>query len=148
MNDLIAIDLNSGIITIGEEPSGAITRIGPGEGTIRFCGAFYEYRVYGPFGQGYNIGLISGGAEIATVSYCWREGAVISIRNPNKEFDFNNGSLFEGGRKIGKGFSKSDKVLIRLEENLEEIQEQEIILLMALDVMYAERIGVFLRGLK
>ncbi|MDD2274162.1 MAG: hypothetical protein PHP95_17365 [Desulfuromonadaceae bacterium] len=144
----IKISLNSWDITTGEETVGAITRISPAEGEIKFNSELYGYRVYGPFGQGYNIGLISGGAEIGTVSYCWREGAIITTKNPENELDFRSGSLFRGGRKIGNGFSKDDNVLIKLEENPDEHQTTVIALLMALDVMYAERVGVFLRGLK
>lgn len=144
----IKISLNSWNITTGEETVGAITRISPTEGEIKFNSELYGYRVYGPFGQGYNIGLISGGAEIGTVSYCWREGAMITTKNPENELDFRDGSLFGNGRKIGNGFLKDNNVLIKLDENSDERQAIKIALLMALDVMYAERIGVFLRGLK
>lgn len=144
----IKISLNSWIIITGEETVGAITRISPTEGEIKFNRELYDYRVYGPFGQGYNIGLISGGAEIGTVSYYWREGAMITTKNPENELDFHSGALFRGGRKIGNGFSKDDNVLIKIEENSDEHQTTVIALLMALDVMYAERVGVFLRGLR
>jgi len=144
----ITINLKSWNITTGEETVGAVTRISPTEGEIKFHGDLYGYRVYGPFGQGYNIRLFSGGAEIGTVSYCWREGAMITTKNPENELDFRNGSLFRGGCKIGNGFSKDDNISIKLEENSDERQAIEIALLMALDVMYAERVGVFLRGLK
>ena len=112
------------------------------EGAITCDGSELGYRVYGPFGQGYRIGLFNGTEEIETLEYQWRDGACIHPGPREVMIDCHEGD-FSRGRAFGAICRSADSIEIDCPSAVQPLNPLEVGLLTILDHLLSRRIGVF-----
>lgn len=105
-----------------------------------------RFRLYGPFGQGYNFGIFVAGQERLTLEYTWRDGLQIyDPRARDQQLWIEGNILTDGVRRIGKFSYSSRAVAVKLDARPSPFTDINLALLVALDVMYANKIVLFAR---
>ena len=112
------------------------------EGAIVCDGSDLGYRVYGPFGQGYRIGLFNDLEEIETLEYQWRDGACIHPGPREVMIDCHEGD-FSRGRAFGAIRRSANSIEIDCPPEVQPLNPLEVGLLTILDHLWCRRIGVF-----
>jgi hypothetical protein len=112
------------------------------EGVISCGRSELGYRVYGPFGQGYRIGLINNTEEIETLEYHWREGASIHPGPREVMLDCHEGNFFRG-RGFGKIRRSQKAIEIDCPQEVAPFNPMEVGLLTILDHLWSRRITPF-----
>lgn len=59
----------------------------------------FNYEVFGPFGQGYNI-KVSRSLSVATLAYCWRDGGGAMVKTPSGSYEISESSIFQKRKKM------------------------------------------------
>lgn len=135
--------IGSKLITIDDdERVFKIRRESELEGVI-ICGrSEVGYRVYGPFGQGYRIGLYNDTEEIETLEYQWRDGACIHPGPRDVMLDCHEYG-FSRGRGFGSIVRKEDAIEIECPSEVTPLNPIEVGLLAILDHLWSRRLEPF-----
>jgi hypothetical protein len=102
------------------------------------------YRLYGPFGQGYNFGVSEDGEERLTLEYNYRDGA--SIFQPGSRrgaFTLIGAKITDGVVTYGEFSFHSRMVSVKLGPTPTPFDPLRVAVVVALDVMFANRVLVF-----
>lgn len=107
-------------------------------GTVNISGNTLAYEVFGPFGQGYNVKVYGNGQE-AVLSYHWRDGPESFVKFSGNEYYFDTKLI-----KDSKG-----NIILKLkgEEVVAENISNYLLCLFCVNFHYANRTGVFHRGI-
>lgn len=107
------------------------------KGQVTGAGSF-NYEIYGPFGQGYNI-RISRLGGFAKLSYNWRDGSGADVRSAGESFSMTETTVYCG---------RKSEMLLRLSGNEigSTICDQLLLSLFVVNHHYACRTGPFARS--
>jgi hypothetical protein len=120
-------------------------------GAMRVDRDFRAFRLYGPFGQGYNFDVFSAATPRLTLTYGWRDGVTIYLADepapaaPQLWIEPNS-NVLSGNRPYGNFTYYRDRVRVVLDSTPAPFDLLSCALLVALDVMYAQRILLFARS--
>jgi hypothetical protein len=134
--------IGSKVITVDDERVFRIRKDSELEGAIKCGRSEVGYRVYGPFGQGYRIGLLNGTEEIETLEYQWREGASIHPGPRDIMIDCHE-TDFSRGRGFGAIRRGADVIEIECPTEVAPLNPIEVGLLAILDHLWARRLEPF-----
>ena len=135
--------IGSKIITVDDdERVFEIRRESELEGAITCGRSVVSYRVYGPFDQGYRIGLFNDTEEVETLEYQWREGACIHPGPRNIMLDCHEND-FSRGRGFGSIVRKEEKIEIECPREVAPLNPIEVGLLAILDHLWSRRLAPF-----
>jgi hypothetical protein len=135
--------IGSRVITIEDDDRVfTIRRDSELEGAITCDRSEVGYRVYGPFGQGYRIGLYNDMEEIETLEYHWREGACIHPGPREAMLDCHEYD-FSRGRGFGSIVRKEDVIEIECPSEVTPLNPIEVGLLAILDHLWSRRLDPF-----
>jgi len=104
-----------------------------------------DYRVYGPFGQGHNIGIFKDSTEIETLSYHWREGGLIHPSQPKVGLRFSGSRLYRDEKLLGKASRAGYIIRIDIQREVAPLNECMVVLILILDIQWANKIMLFER---
>jgi hypothetical protein len=107
-----------------------------------------DYRLYGPFGQGYNFGIFAHGIERLTLSYSVRDGLpeIYEPDQPHRGLFLDDPIITNYSGTYGSFSHTSASVEVALGPKTPTFEPLHLALLAALDVMYANRIILFARN--
>jgi hypothetical protein len=104
------------------------------------------YRLYGSFGQGYNFGVGEGGEERLTLEYNYRDGATIfQPGSYRSSFMMIGAKITDGVVTYGEISYHSSSVKVKLGPTPTPFDPLRVAVIVALDVMFANRIILFSR---
>ena len=134
-----SLDFKSRLVTEGAATVGQFLPKSKTEGNVEMLGASYAYSFFGPYGQGYNIGLYQSGNEVARFEYHWREGGFIRVQSAMYESSRN--ALLCSKGSVGKTSFTDDGLTIELSDLVPETERPTLLTLVALEVMWANQVG-------
>lgn len=140
--------INPGGVVLLDEASGTIDwDRGAATGAMRAGRIFRAFRLYGPFGQGYHFDVFSGTTPKFTLTYSWRDGTTIypadeRIATPTLWVE---GHRLLGDQSCGSFTHHRDRIRVELTVVPPPFEIVSCAVLVALDVMYANRTMLFAR---
>jgi hypothetical protein len=104
-----------------------------------------NYRLYGPFGQGYNFGIVAHGMERLKLSYSVRAGLpeIYQPDNPQHGLFLDDPIITDYVVTYGSFSYTSASVSVAIGRSMPAVEPLHLSLLVALDAMYAHRLIIF-----
>lgn len=111
-------------------------------GTLALGTKSYDYLFYGPYGQGYNLGLYRSGGEIANLWYHWREGGAAVRTAGGNEYRLDTQCMIYGrGGVLGKSGFDVQGAWVDLEAPIPPDEQVWLAVIVVLDIMWANQVG-------
>ena len=101
-----------------------------------------EYRAYGPFRYGYNLGIFAGDIQRVALAWDWHEGALVFAPGLEPAFGF-DGRLTQGTRIVARTFARGPIVRVVVQDDVSPLDEDAVALLLLIDIQWTAGILLF-----